>query len=98
MLYKVRIRPEVEDDLKEAYSYFEHCRAGLGTEFMLCIEDTLLKISTHPKQYPIAHKKLHRALINKFPYGIFYTIQQNMVVIFAVMHCARDPLKWMLRS
>ncbi|MBD5770294.1 type II toxin-antitoxin system RelE/ParE family toxin [Marinomonas colpomeniae] len=97
MSYQVRIRPKVEDDLKEAYSYFEQCKIGLGTDFIQCIEASLSKISDNPKQYPVIHKTLHRALVNKFPYSIFYKIHEDIIIIFAVMHCAREPKKWILR-
>ncbi len=98
MTYEVRIRPEAEEDLKEAYSYFEQCRIGLGADFMLCIEDSLSKISRNPEQYPLVYNVLHRTLVRRFPYGIFYKIHGDIVVVFAIMHCAREPKKWRSRA
>lgn len=98
MSYDVRIRPEAEGDLKEAYSYFEQCRSGLGADLILCVEDSLSKISRNPVQFPKIHKALHRALVKRFPYGIFYKIHGDIVIVFAIMHCAREPKKWMSRT
>jgi hypothetical protein len=33
MKYRVIVRPEAEDDLKEAYSWYEDKRTGLGYYF-----------------------------------------------------------------
>ena len=35
MKYRLIIRPEAEDDLKEAYSWYEDKRQGLGHDFLL---------------------------------------------------------------
>jgi len=91
MAYNVRIRVEAENDLQDAYSYFELCRTGLGADFMLCVEESLAKISRNPQHYPVVYNSIHRILVHRFPYGVFYQIQAQNIVIFAVMHCARDP-------
>ena len=94
MVYSVRIRVEAENDLKDAYCYFEQCRTGLGADFMLCIEESLAKISRNPQHYPVLHKSIRRTLVHRFPYGVFYQINEQTIVIFAVMHCAREPKNW----
>lgn len=35
MKYRVIVRPEAEDDLKGAFSWYEDKRAGLGHDFLL---------------------------------------------------------------
>lgn len=98
MAYSVKIRAEAEEDLKDAYSYFEQCRTGLGADFILCIEESLSKISRNPDQYPVIYQGLHRTLVRRFPYGVFYKTHRDTVVVFAIMHCAREPKKWQARQ
>ena len=98
MAFEIKIRPEAEGDLKEAYSYFEQCRTGLGADFILCVEDSLSKIARNPEQYPIVYKAFHRTLVRRFPYGIFYEVREDAVIVFAIMHCAREPKKWRGRA
>ena len=38
MKYRVIVRPEAEDDLKEAYSWYEEKRIGLGYDFLLQVD------------------------------------------------------------
>jgi hypothetical protein len=43
MKYVLSIRPEAEDDIREAYSYYQQCQAGLGDDFINCLETALNK-------------------------------------------------------
>jgi hypothetical protein len=38
MKYKVIVRPEAEDDLKCAFSWYEDKRTGLGYDFLLQVD------------------------------------------------------------
>lgn len=98
MFENVRIRPEAELDLQEAYSYFEKCRVGLGSDFMDCVGISLAKVSSNCEQYPIVYKSIRRVLINRFPFAIFYKMIDEVIVVFAVLDCAREPRTWRART
>ncbi len=34
---------------------------------------------------------VRRCMARRFPYGILYTIEQDYILILAVMHCSRQP-------
>jgi len=70
----------------------------LGDDFLLCLEEAFSKIKRSPEAYPVIYKDVHRILIRRFPYGIFYLIEQDKIVIVAVFHCMRDPKRWKLRT
>ena len=98
MPYQLRVRHAAETDLRDAYGYYEECRPGLGQDFILCIEASLEKITKHPHQFPVTHKTIHRALVKRFPFGIFFTIKENTIVVLAVMHGSRSPSRWKHRT
>ena len=58
----------------EAFKYYESCRENLGSDFLLCVEESFARISKNPAQYRPIHKNVHRALVRRFPYGIYYVI------------------------
>jgi plasmid stabilization system protein ParE len=89
--------PEVENDLTEAYDWYEEQRRGLGEEFLNRIEASLQKIRRTPDAYPEVYKKYRRTLIRRFPYMIFYEHEKNEVIIYGIFHSARDPDKWKKR-
>ena len=43
------IRPEAEADIEEAYHWYERQRSGLGSDFLLCVEEGLEKIQKNPE-------------------------------------------------
>jgi toxin ParE1/3/4 len=98
MMHPLVIRPEAEYDVEEAYRWYEDHRPGLGSDFILCVEEGLAKILRDPEMYQVVHKKVRRLLIRRFPYGIFYVWDQNRVVVLAVAHVRRDPKQWESRT
>ena len=96
--YTLSIRKEAEADITEAYQYYESCRTNLGSDFVLCIEESLARIQKNPKQYKRIYKKVHRALVRRFPYGIYYVIEQNNISVIGVLHARKNPLHWKSRS
>jgi toxin ParE1/3/4 len=44
--------------------------------------------------FSLVRGKLHRALMQRFPFGVFYVLTQTHIVVVAVLHAARDPRVW----
>jgi toxin ParE1/3/4 len=93
----VAIRPEAEADLTEAYGWYQGCRDGLGDEFLLSVEAALDSIQRFPQSYPAVHKQVRRALLRRFPYGVFYLVEEEAIVVLAVFHASRNPKRWQER-
>jgi plasmid stabilization system protein ParE len=94
----VTFRPEAEADLDDAARWYEHCRAGLGLSFLDEVLNTVGEISENPHQYARVHNEIRRAMTRRFPFGIFYRVETECVVVFAVMHASRDPAQWKERT
>lgn len=94
---QLQFTSEAEADVSSAYSYYEDCLKGLGSDFILCLEESLERMSRNPEMYPIAYKGLRRALIKRYPFGVFYLVESEAVVVIAVMHCSRNPDSWKKR-
>jgi toxin ParE1/3/4 len=58
------------------------------------VEESLEKISRNPDLHPVVHKKIRRALIRRFPYGILYFIEKDKIVLVGVFHGRRNPKQW----
>lgn len=94
----VRIRPEAEADLDEVCRWYNQQREGLGADFLLCFEEALEKIRRNPEIYPTVYKRLRRGLIRRFPYGVFYLVEEEEITIVGVFHGRRDPRRWESRA
>ncbi len=91
MTISLVIRPEAERDLDEACQWYEQQFKGLGREFIICIDAALSVVHRTPQISPKVHKNIRRALIRRFPYGIFYILERDKVIVLAFLHTSRDP-------
>ena len=97
MTLRVHLRPEADADLEEAAVWYERQRAGLGQEFLDEALAAFDAISGNPALYPVVHRRTRRALMRRFPFGIYYQVETDLVVVIAVMHGSRHPRRWQLR-
>ena len=86
MSYSLSIRKGAEADITEAYQYYESCRVNLGADFMLCIEESIFRISKNPRQYKAVYRDIRRALVRRIPYGIYYVFRNDKILVIAVIH------------
>jgi toxin ParE1/3/4 len=91
MINHLIIRPEAEHDISEAYSWYNDRFDGLGTDFLNCINEAFNSILCKPKSYSTVYKEVRRALIQRFPYAVYYIHEETNVVVLAVFHFKRNP-------
>ncbi len=91
MKYNVIIRPEAENDLKEAFSWYEDKRLGLGYDYLLQVDAGIRFIERNPEVHPLEYKRTRRHLIKRFPYKIIYLFENEKVIVLAVIHGKRSP-------
>ena len=94
----LHVRFEAEQDLEAAAAWYAEQRLGLGQDFLDEILRSFQSIAEQPKRYPIVHRKTRRALVQRFPFGVFYRIEPDCIVVVAVMHGSRDPHHWKRRT
>ncbi|MGM0538858.1 MAG: type II toxin-antitoxin system RelE/ParE family toxin [Thermodesulfobacteriota bacterium] len=80
-------------DLALAFGWYEEQHPGLGLDFLNSVESTIKTIEQMPKSYAIHHKNFRRALLRRFPFAFFYTLEDNSVIIHAVFDNRQDPKK-----
>jgi toxin ParE1/3/4 len=94
MSLQLLIRPEAEADLAEAFVYYESCQVGLGDAFLTSVKSSLDIALKQPDLYPRLYKNLHRVLTHRFPFGVFYLIDANQLIVIACLHVRRSPNAW----
>jgi plasmid stabilization system protein ParE len=95
---EIRLRPEVEADLADAAAWYEDRWRGLGLRFLDEVELALAAISEMPLMFAVVHRETRRTLVRRFPFGIYYQVDDEGVVVIAVMHASRDPSNWKTRT
>ena len=98
MKRKLIIRPEAEAELAEAFDWYEQQLRGLGSEFLISVDATVHAISRNPYHFAKIHKDVRRALLRRFPYGVFFLVEDARIVVLAFFHAKRDPKRWQTRG
>ena len=98
MTRKVVFRPEADQEVQSARQWYEEQRPGLGVRFADTIDETILRVSSNPLAFPAVHRETRRAIVRRFPYGVYFRLLGNEVVITAVMHGRRHPRRWQSRE
>ncbi|MGP8217666.1 MAG: type II toxin-antitoxin system RelE/ParE family toxin [Bacteroidia bacterium] len=91
MSYTLLVRSNAEKQAKEAHDWYEEKITGLGNDFLTCLDACISSIIRNPKIYQKKYKKIRMAIVDKFPYGIYYVVEGNSIIIFAVLHFSRNP-------
>ena len=91
MTYTFRFLPEVEDDAISGFSWYETKAPGLGDEFLRMFYACAGDIPHHPLLYQEVHNEFRRCLLRRFPYAIYFMINNDNIIVAWLFHCARDP-------
>lgn len=91
------LRPAAAADVEEAFGWYEGQRAGVGEEFLLAVQATLKLIAQQPRAYPVVHRDTRRALLKRFPYGLYYRLFADAIVVVGCFHGKRNPKVWKAR-
>ena len=99
MSYKVIVSELAGYDIQEATEYYEIRQKGLGRFFILSLKDTFKLLARDPLIYIKVYGEIRRALTKKFPYAVFYRIddENNEIAIYAIISSYRDPELWKKR-
>ena len=90
MNWRVIIRPNAEADLREAWSWYESQRAGLGDELLIEIRTAIRRLETDPERRPFYYRDFRRLLMRRFPYKLFYRVEGERIIIFRILHAKRE--------
>jgi len=95
--YRILSNAASDADIEAAFEWYESEQPGLGLEFLNEIRATHLRILDEPLKYAVLRSGIRRAITRRFPYGIYFSIEDDVVLIIAVLHTARDPAEWQFR-
>jgi len=92
-----RFADEALAEFIAAGRYYNGQVAELGNAFVDEIERGIGIILAGPTIWRIIEEDVRRYLVRRFPYGIYYTIEGDVIAVWAVKHLHRDPDYWQQR-
>ena len=93
MKYSLLFHPDLQDDILYIYHWYQKKDFGLGPVFLTLFYASVQKIQARPLAYMKINEEYRRCLMNRFPYAIYYYIENEEINITGLFHCAQDPRK-----
>jgi plasmid stabilization system protein ParE len=87
---KIEILDEAEQDLIDGFAFYERQSIGLGDYFLDSIFSDVESLHLYAGIHPL-HFGYHRLLAKRFPFAIYYRIQNEVIRVYAILDCRRDP-------
>lgn len=91
---QVIFTPAARSELIDAEDWYDARLPGLGMRFREEVGETVLRMRENPHQFPVVLRDVHRARLRKFPYGLFFSVEVDTLVVIACFHGSRDPKRW----
>ena len=98
MRRKAEFRPEAFADVAEAFSYYQEQQYDLGGEFETELDQALEVLSEMAEMGPVVYRDLHRVLLQRFPFAVYYLITASAIEVRGVIHTSRSPHVWRSRA
>lgn len=98
MTRRLIVHPAAQLDIEKAASWYESRRTGLGEEFTAQLDQLFQRIAVVPFQFPALDHDVRRGLLHRFPYAIYFSINEATIAIIAVLHQHRNPDIWRQRK
>ena len=86
----IHILPEAQEDLIDAYWFYERQNEGVGDYFISSILEDIETLNFSAGSHVI-HLGKHRKIASVFPYSIYYLFENGEAKIYAILDDRRDP-------
>jgi plasmid stabilization system protein ParE len=97
MSLPIKFHRAARAEFLEASAWYETKRHGLVLDFIAEIDRCLARVSENPFQYAFVRDDIRRIVVNRFPYNIYFRVEQHRIVVMAIFHASRDPGIWQAR-
>jgi plasmid stabilization system protein ParE len=95
---QIQFTKEALFDIEEIILWYEDQREGLSFDFELCLEVGINEIQRTPSAFQKRYKQVKIRFINRFPFGIHYIVNNEIITIVGVFHTSRSPSNWLKRN
>ncbi len=92
--FVVFIAPAAERDIADAFLWYRE-RNGLAADgFRAEVFDAIEHIGDTPRSRPADENGNRHWVLKRFPYSVFYEVQENTVTVLPIAHHRRRPGYW----
>jgi len=89
---KIEILPDANQDLFTGYRFYEKQGKGLGDYFLDSLSSDIDSLLLYRGIHPVVHGA-HRCVCPRFPFAIYYVIEDDVIRVQAIYDCRKNPAK-----
>lgn len=87
---RIELLDSAEKDLLDGFRFYERQSKGLGNYFLECLFSDIDSLNLYAGIHTI-HFGYNRMLSKKFPFAIYYKSNREIIRIYAILDCRRNP-------
>lgn len=87
---RIRLLPQAERDLEIGADFYESQKPGLGIYFNDCLAADIESLNLYAGIHE-SYRGFYRSLSKRFPFSIYYKLNEDIVEIYAVLDARQDP-------
>lgn len=91
MEFEVIVKTPAEQDITDTLEWYIEQAEHLSVEWLADFELNLKFIAQNPQLFQKRYGQIRIVFLEKFPYGIYYTVQEKTIFVQAVLHTSRNP-------
>ena len=88
---KIRILASASRDLVDGFRFYEKQAAGVGEYFIDSLYADIDSLLVNAGMHSVHFGKYHRLLSKRFPFAIYYRVENQEALVYAVLDCRRNP-------
>ena len=88
---KIKILNSANQDMIDGYWFYEKQAEGLGTYFLDTLFSDIDSLKIYAGIHSLHFEKYHRLLSKRFPFAVYYRIEDDTVLVYAVLDCRQNP-------
>jgi plasmid stabilization system protein ParE len=93
LTYTVYIRASAESDIADAMQWYSDRQPKLAINFYREFAAIVNRLANSPFMYPVVYRNVRRVVLHKFPYLVWYVVQDSQVIVIACTHGKLGPNK-----
>ena len=88
---RIRLLDAAAQDLMDGFKFYEQQEGGLGEYFLDSLFSDIESLLIHAGIHPTYFLSYYRMLSKRFPFAVYYRIDGNDVLVYAVLDCRKNP-------
>lgn len=88
------LQPRADRELNESAGYYEGQVPGLGDRFLDDFMALMRRLLDHPRSGVVVEEEIRVARFRRFPYDVYYQIEETRLVVLAIADQRREPGSW----